>query len=44
MSTDTAVLASKIILYDQLKLSDIPFVEEPEILKRDTKGKVQESC
>ncbi|KAL4493087.1 hypothetical protein ABPG72_003172 [Tetrahymena utriculariae] len=44
MSTDTAVLASKIIMYDKVKLEDIPFVEEPEIEKKDQKGKITESC
>lgn len=44
MSTDTAVLASKIIMYDKVKLNDIPFVEEPEIEKKDQKGKITESC
>ncbi len=35
MATDQALLASKLIIEDGLKFEEIPFVDEPEVVKED---------
>lgn len=38
MTTDTAILTSKIILFDKITLNNILFVEEPEIENKNKNG------
>ncbi|EGR29631.1 hypothetical protein IMG5_151790 [Ichthyophthirius multifiliis] len=44
MTTDTAILTSKIILFDKITLNNILFVEEPEIENKNKNGQCEESC
>ena len=42
MTTDTALLATKLVIENQVKLNDIPYSDEPEFEKKKGK-KVQET-
>jgi ribosome biogenesis SPOUT family RNA methylase Rps3 len=43
MSTDTAVLTSKLILECGISIDKIPFIVEPEFFKKEKKGNLEES-
>lgn len=38
MSTDIALLTTKLIIEDQIEFSQLPFIDEPEVSKKNSNG------